>query len=327
MNKESRDDFEIGEISTNVWWFSQIQGNQNWFPGGIFILFLGPISCVAPAVAWFTTAVGLMQRDGSPLFPKMLIVTPPGHKDSDYKSRFYATIESTYAEGKSDMPTGLRQVLENPECIFEESDCEKILIRIEKMPEGSAIGICAAQRLRFHNFIPAGGPSIKTHTGFGVRHAQEKDMTFPHLFELLRRLLILATTRKFSIVLFVERFAMEVKNLPDDLRNHPQLALCSIQDDPIQKARFFTKLKAEEICRQNGVDTAIQHIQQHLPEPEHQAHAISWILGAEGRWFEAWNVIKPSLDKLRSMEDANILLNLALTATACGEADEALVTH
>jgi hypothetical protein len=130
MNQESRGDFKIGEISTNAWWFSQIEGNQNWFPGGVFILFLGPVSCVAPAAAWFTTAMGLMQLDGSPLFPKKLIVTPPGHKDSDYKSRFYATIESTYADGKNNMPTGLRQALGNPECVFEESDCANVLTRI-----------------------------------------------------------------------------------------------------------------------------------------------------------------------------------------------------
>jgi len=327
MNQVPDAGFESNELLTNAWWFQQIQELQNWCPGGVFVLFLGPVLCVAPAAAWFTTATGIRQSDGSPLFPKTLTVAPPGHKSSDYKSRFLGSIEGTYAEGKKDMPIDLRQALENPECILEESDCERILTRIERLPKGSAVGICAAHRLRFHNFAPAvSEPGIKTHTGFGVRHVREEDLTSPHLFELLRRLLTLATTRKLSIVLFVEQFAMEIENLPEDLRKHPQLALCSTRDDPVQKARFLTKLKAEEIRRQNGVDAALQHLRQNLPEPEHQAHAISWILGKEGRWFEAWNAIKPSLDKLRSMGDTNILLNLALAATACGEADEALVS-
>jgi len=56
--------------------------------GGVFVLFLGPASSVAPAAAWFTTANGLMQLDGSALFSKTLVVAPPGFERSDYKGRF-----------------------------------------------------------------------------------------------------------------------------------------------------------------------------------------------------------------------------------------------
>jgi tetratricopeptide (TPR) repeat protein len=323
MNQSLQVGFETVELSSNAWWLHQIREMQNWSPGGVFALFLGPVSCVAPAAAWFTTATGLMQLDGRPLFVKTLVVTPPGFKNSDYNGRFRGSIESTYTNNKKDIPTDLRQALENPGCVLEESECERVLARLEELPEGSAVGICAAQRLRFRDFAPAHEPGIKTHTGFTVRHVTGEQLTFPHLFELLRRLLTLATTRKLSVVLFVEQFAMEIENLPDDCRNHPQLAMCSTKDNPDAVARFLAKLKAEEIRREKGVDAALQHIQEKLREPEHQAHATAMILGAEGRWFEAWSAIKPNLEKLRAIEDPNVLLNLALTATACGEADEA----
>jgi tetratricopeptide (TPR) repeat protein len=326
MNQVQQGGFDVGELRSNDWWLHQIREIQNWSPGGVFVLFLGPVSCVAPAAAWFTTAHGLTQLDGRPLFPKTLVVAPPGYESSDYSNKFCSAIESTYAENKKDIPMDLRQALENPESFLEESDCAVVLARLEKLPEGSAIGICATQILRFHDLVPVRESVVTTHTGLTVHHATGEGLTFPHLFELLRRLLVLATTRKLSIVLFVEQHTLEIEDLPADCCNHPQLAMCSTKYHPEAVARYRAKLKAEAIRREKGVDAALQHIQETLSEPEDRAHATALILGAEGRWFEAWTVIKPCLDKLRSMEDTNILLNLAFAATACGEADEALVS-
>src|SRR5437773_2105701 len=123
MNEAQQSGFEVGELRSNDWWLHQIRGIQNWSPGGVFVLFLGPVSCVAPAAAWFTTANALMQLDGRPLFSKTLVVAPPGYESSDYRGRFCSAIESTYAENKKDIPTDLRQALENPESFLEESDC------------------------------------------------------------------------------------------------------------------------------------------------------------------------------------------------------------
>jgi hypothetical protein len=75
-----------------------------------------------------------------------------------------------------------------------------------------------------------------------VRNVTDQSLTFPHIFELLRRLLTLAGNRRLSIVVFVEDFGMEVANLPPDLRNHEEFALCSTQDNPAAKARFLAKI-------------------------------------------------------------------------------------
>jgi len=143
-NQGSETGFEITELNSNDWWLHQIREIQNWSPGGVFVLFLGPVSCVAPAAAWFTTATGLIQPDGQPLFAQRLLVAPPGYEDSDYKGRFRASIENTYKANGKDIPTDLLQALEHPLCFLEESDCDHVLAQLEKLPEGSAVGICAA---------------------------------------------------------------------------------------------------------------------------------------------------------------------------------------
>ena len=54
MSDTAQNNIEITELSTNSWWLQQIQDIQNWAPGGVFAIFLGPTGCIAPAAAWFT---------------------------------------------------------------------------------------------------------------------------------------------------------------------------------------------------------------------------------------------------------------------------------
>ena len=208
-------DFGITELSTTVWWLQQIQNPQNWAPGGVFVVFCGPTSCIAPAAAWFTTANALLKQDGSALFSRIQVIAPPGHGRSNHKAAFRATFESAHAKAKQDFPAKLRQTLEDPALVFEEHSSACVLTSIEALPEGSSVGICGAQRLRFHDLQSSDAPGLQTHTGFTVRNVTDQSLTFPHIFELLRRLLTIAANRRLSIVVFVEDFAMEVANLPD----------------------------------------------------------------------------------------------------------------
>lgn len=315
--------FEQTDASTNEWWHRQIQEVPNWAPGGVLVVSFGQTSSIAPAAAWFTTATGLTLVDGRQLFENILIVAPPGFAASDYASRLLRTISTAYNESGTEIPPNVRIALVNPNTIFVASDCESILDRIAAMPESSAVGIFSAHRLRFNQLTTANSQTIKTHTGLSLRHSTTEVLVWPHFFALLRQLLSLAEQRKLSVVVLFEQFAIEFKSFPSDICNHPKLAVISTQNDPVQSAMLENMLTAETIRQAQGSDAALQHIRVKFIEPAELAQAMGQILAAEGRWYEAWSVMKPQLEVLKHIKSPNTLVNLAVAASACGEADEA----
>jgi hypothetical protein len=187
MSNNAQNNIEISELGTNNWWIQQIQDFQNWAPGGVFAVFLGPTGCIAPAAAWFTTAAQLETLDRNPLFTSLLVIPPPGQGRLDYKSNFVAALKSAYANSNNGIPAILREHLANPKTILEDSNSESVVKRLEVLPRGSAIGICAAQRLRFNNLTTVNDVGIKAHTGFTVRNVKAENLTHFVELGLLRR--------------------------------------------------------------------------------------------------------------------------------------------
>jgi len=329
MSAEEQDDASISygfkDITGTDWWLHQIATLANWRPGGVFVVFTGPKACIAPAASWLYTATGLMTGagKGERLFSKILLVVPACSERHDYKRRLRETFETSSAESGNEIPSTVRELLDSSESPLVSTDCDQILRAVEQLPAGSAIGICGAQRLRFYSLNVRTGPAATTYTGYQVHHSSGEDLMHPHLHEMIRRLLNLATGRSLSVIVFVEDFDFEMRALPEDLRTNAELAVVSMRYEETERSHFQIANEALRISRAQGFESALGYIHKNLPDGLRQAHTIGFIYADQGLWTEAWKTLKPHANELREMNDTRVLLNLAQTAVGCGEAEEA----
>jgi hypothetical protein len=316
--------YKFEEVMGSDWWIHQISDLANWRTGGVFLVCTGYASSVAPAGAWFYTASGLCTEKGLPFFPEIVLIVPPGTKQLNYSERFKDAIRQSFEKSKREVPAVVSSRLDTINWPWVHSDSEIILADLHKLPRGSAIAIAGAQRLRFPKLDGRTGPAVLTHTGLRISHFSADDLMLPHLYKLLRQLLILAMDHDLSVVIFVENFDLEMERLPEDLRLHQNLAVISVPYDNDLRSSLRALFEAVRISRALNLESALQFICQNIPNVADQALARCIVYGDRGLWVEAWNAVGPHMEALRTRKDAGVTLNLAQAAAACGEAESAV---
>ena len=256
-------------------------------------------------------------------FSEILLIVPPGTKKLDYRKHFKDSLKFSFEKAKKEISDDMRHYPDASNWPWVQSDAENVLERLQSLPKMSAIAIVGAERLRFPKLERVPGTLASTHTGLRVSHSSEDDLLLPHLHELLRRLLQLANTHQLSIVVLAENFEFESEKLPDDLRSCPELGLVSARYGETERSRYYATLEALKISRTSGHEAAIQFVRQNIPDPDNQAHAISYIYSDSGLWTQAWDILDGHIAKLRNSKESNVLLNMAQAAAGCGEAKSA----
>jgi len=323
MSEDDERGFSFEELTGSDWWVRQITDPPNWAPGGVFLVCTGPAPSIAPVGAWFYVASGLATSERKPAFPEILLVVPPGTKQLNYRDRIKDALRHSFEKAGKQMPENMARYVNAADWPLVQSDAGQIVTRLESLPEQSAVSIVGAQRLRFPNLERRTGPAALTHTGQRLSHSSQDDLLQPHLHELLRRLLQIATNRSLSIVVFFENFDFGLSKLPDDLRTHRALAVSSVGYAEAARSRYLACIEALKISRAEGLEAGIEYARQNILDAAYQAHAIGFLYGDQGLWTEAWKIVEPHVDALRGLEEASVLLNLAQTAAGCGEASMA----
>ena len=312
----------FADLSTCRWWMDSAP-YFGWNAPGVSMVCTGGASCVAPAVAWFATASIFMTEESKPAFSDLGIFVPAGTQPGSYSARFRATVDDALGRMNAEFRAAFERHWKDGRAVRTGTDSHRLIAEIEALQERSAICVCAASRMRFHDLEVHLPEPVRTHTGGAIRHTTPEDLAYPHLFALLDQLMAVALKRKIAVVVFEEEFAVELEKLPEHLRTHPQFALNSVSDGDEQKNHNRTVFEAVRLARNNDLAGALQYLDAHLTEDYALAHAKSQALGAAGRWYESWLAVQPFVPQLTGRRDPNVTLSLASTASSCGQFDEA----
>ena len=312
----------ISDLSNTGWWAEQSNHSLQWGMPGVAVVSIGPQSCVAPATAWFAAA-SAAKIESSAAFQQIQLILPHATGGRDYVERFKDTLLRSLPQADVDHRADMLRFWDEGRHVISETDGDAIVQVLAQMPERTATCICAAQRIRFGRLEAGSDEGLRTHTGFLVRRSTAEGLTFPHLFELLSKLLSIARDRQMAIVVLIEDLAIETSQLPEELRSHGNLSLTSFRENSRLKENLRAKLAAVEEARRGNIALALSRLDELITDEVERAHGKSQVYGAIGCWFDAWTVITPHLAALLDMEDPNVALNVALSASAAGEPSQA----
>ena len=174
-----------------------------------------------------------------------------------------------YPRVSDEIRRNIHEYLGRGDAMAETTSSDTVLNYVSRKARGSAVCICAANRLRFNKFETALGEGVKTHTGLTVRQTNAEDLTFPHLFELIRRLIDVALEKSIAVLIFVEGFTLTKNDqVPKDIFDNPKFSMMAVGEDSEARQNLNVKMGGLVLAKTEGISKALAFVESHLKDAD-----------------------------------------------------------
>lgn len=310
----------IDDFRSLNWWVRQFTETQNCAPGGVCLIFGGLLSLCPPAAAWYVAASGMKTVEGNRAFPEIFHIVPASTKRRDARQEICDNVKALLAqEGEGSLAQNQIAEACSSAC-FVGMSASKILTKLKTVPEGSAVAIMYAERVRYADVETLRENVLTTHTGIRIQFSSEERLAIPHLYKLVEDLLAIAATRNLAMIVFTRLVPSEV---PERILQAKHLAIFHGEVTGGSADDLKHYVAAEQIFDTQGIQAARSYVENNIPDPANRALIMSDFLGREKRFSAAWQELLPQLSQIRSNFGARSLLNVAQAAAAAGAAQEA----
>lgn len=198
--------FAPDELASLNWWQQQFTLTNNCAPGGVMLMFCGPIALSPIAAAWVATAWTARTIHDTDAFSKVVLVVPPPGGSRESTSEVCFALQKIVAESGGGEGDQARVRSKCAGCCIESLDAHQILSKLEDLPDRSAIAITHVEWVRYSNLEVDRENTVTTHTGLHVHFTSDEQLFLPHVYRFVEDLAAVAIKRDFSIVILAQLF-------------------------------------------------------------------------------------------------------------------------